>query len=500
MGGDTRVRRTTSTGRTTRLAVVTLLAMGMALAPGLRGAWAQEAKPHKKKSVKSKTVTTTTTTTTEVSDQQKKIDALSAQLEAMQKQQADLMAQIKDMKTQMAVVAPAAPSNAPSPAAAPSPATIGEHVATVESDLAQTKTDLQKNLGVSIHGLVDAGYEHNFNQPNGNVNNLRAWDQDGFQLTQGNLHIEKDGTVGFVTDINVGQVAEAINGVTNSSNSPVDRNRGNFIDPTQYYLTYTAPIGSGLSVAAGRFVTLLGEEVIPTYSNQNFNETRGFVFNNGEPLTHTGVRVSYTFNDYFAATGGLNNGWDSGTGLNNGGPNYEGELSLNNKDKSVAFILNGIYGPNQLNHSNSNRGAIDPIFTFKPAFIPNLTLASEYLYGSDTRAPNPNNGLLSHSATWQGFAQYIVYDWNAWEFATRGELFDDEDGSRTGAHQTLWELTQTLTYKVPDVTGLLVRAEYRHDNSNQHVFSNNNFVDPATGAQHLWKGQDTLLGAMIFAF
>ena len=485
---------TTSTGRTTRLAVVTLIAVGMALAPGLRGAWAQEAKPHKKKSVK-KTVAATATTTPEMSDQQKKIDALSKHLEAMQKQQADLMSQIKDMKQQMAVAAPAAPANAPSPAAAPSPSTIGEHVATVESDLAATRSDLQKNLGVSIHGLVDAGYEHNFNQPNGETNNLRAWDQDGFQLTQCNLHIEKDGTVGFVSDINVGQVAEAINGVTNFSNAPADRFSGRWIDPTQYYLTWTAPVGSGLSIAAGRFVTLLGEEIIPTYSNQNFNETRGFVFNNGEPLTHTGVRVSYTFNDYFAATGGLNNGWDDPGNFNNGGPNYEGELILNTKDKSLALVLNGIWGPNQLNHSNSNRGAIDPIVTYKPSFLANTTFATEYLYGSETG--HVTNG---HSATWQGLAQYIVYDMNAWEFATRGEFFDDEDGSRTGAHQTLWEITQTLTYKVPDVTGLLVRAEYRHDNSNQHVFSNNNFVSPITGLQHQWKGQDTMLGAILYAF
>jgi len=489
------VRRTTSTGRTTRLAVVTLIALGTTLAPGLRGAWAQTATPthHKKRSKTS--VTTTTTTTTTETDQQKKIDALSAQLEAMQKQQSDLMSQIKDMKAQMAVVAPAAPSNAPSPAAAPSPVTIGEHVATVEGDLAQTKKDLATNLGVSIHGLVDAGYEHNFNQPINNTNNLHAWDEDGFQLTQGNLHIEKDGTVGFVSDINVGQVAESINGATNYSNSPVDRNSGRFIDPTQYYLTYTAPVGSGISLSAGRFVTLLGEEIIPTYQSQNFNETRGFVFTLGEPLTHTGVRASYTFNDYVAATGGVNNGWDSGTGLNNGGPSGEGELSLNNKDKSVALVVNGTYGANQLGHSNSYLGAVDPIFTFKPAFIPNVTLATEYLYASETG--KFQNG---HGATWQGLAQYVVYDLNAFEFATRGELFDDEDGARSGTHQTLWEVTQTLTYKVPDVTGLLVRAEYRHDNSNAHVFSNNNAVNPVTGLQHEWKGQDTLLGAILFAF
>jgi hypothetical protein len=505
MGGDTRVRRTTSTGKGTRFAVVMLLAAGMALAPGLRGAWAQTAttaKPthHKKKS---KTVTTTTTTTTTAeSDQQKKIDALSAQLEAMQKQQADLVAQIKDMKAQMAVAAPVAPSNAPSPAAAPSPVTIGEHVGVLENDLTQTKKDLATNLGVSIHGLVDAGYEHNFNQPNGNTNLYRAWDQDGFQLTQGNLHIEKDGTVGFVTDINVGQVAESINGSTNYSNSPNDKGNGRFIDPTQYYLTYTAPIGSGISLQAGRFVTLLGEEIIPTYQSQNFNETRSLLFTLGEPLTHTGIRASYTFNDYVSATGGLNNGWDSGTGLNNGGPSYEGEIIVGTKDKNLLLTVNGIYGPNQLDHSNSYRGAIDPILTYKPSFIPNTTLATEYLYASDTRggAGPTNSAELGHSATWQGFAQYIVYDWNAWEFATRGELFDDEDGERSGTHQTLWEITQTFTYKVPDVTGLLVRAEYRHDQSNEHVFTNNDFVDPATGQQHLWRGQDTLLGAVLYAF
>jgi hypothetical protein len=479
----------------TRFAAVALLAMATAIAPPLRGVWAQDApKPHHKR-VKHTVTTTTTTTTTEVSDQQKKIDALSKQLEEMQKQQAELMSQIKDMKAQMVMNAPAAPSNAPSPATAPSPVTIGEHVAVVEGDLAQTKKDLATNLGVSIHGLVDASYEHNFNQPIHEANNLRAWDNDGFQLTQGNLHIEKDGTVGFVTDLNVGQVAEAINGVSHFSGSPLDSGNGRFFDPTQYYLTYTVPVGSGIALQAGRFVTLLGEEIIPTYTSQNYNETRGFVFNNGEPLTHTGIRGAYTFNEYVAFTGGLNNGWDDPGNLDNGGPNYEGELTVNNADKSITLVVNGIYGPNQAGHSNSNRGAIDPIFTYKPPFVPNLTLASEYLYASET-----GHVANNHSATWQGFAQYIVYDWNAWESATRGEFFDDQDGSRTGVKQTLWELTQTFTYKVPDVTGLLVRAEYRHDNSNHHVFTNNNFVNPLTGFQHEWKGQDTLLGSLIYAF
>ena len=178
-------------------------------------------------------------------------------------------------------------------------------------------------------------------------------------------------------------------------------------------------------------------------------------------------------------------------------------MALNNKDKSLSLAVNGIWGPNVqpstsgAHKSNSNLGAIDPIVTWKPAFIPNLTLETEYLYGSQ-EGPVING----HSATWQGAAQYLVYDITpSLESATRGEFFQDKDGARTtGTGQTVWEITQTLSYKIPEVTGLIARLEYRHDNSDENVFTNNNFVNPVTGAQHLWHGQDTLDANFIYAF
>jgi outer membrane murein-binding lipoprotein Lpp len=420
-----------------------------------------------------------------VSEQQR-LNQLSGQMNNLAKQVDDTSSEVKKIEKEMVVAAPTE-ANA-------KPATIGQHVGLLEKNFGDLKTNIEQNLGVSIHGLVDASYEHNFNQPVGNVNTFHAWDEDGFQLTQGNLHVEKDGTVGFVTDINVGQVANSISSVTNYSNvSPVG---GQWIDPTQYYLTYTIPVGSGIALQAGRFVTLIGAEVVPTYNNINFNESRGLVYNLGEPITHTGVRGTYTFNDYLAFTGGLNNGWDDPAANNNGGPTAEGEIALNNKDKSLALLVNGIIGSQAAGSSNSTLGAIDPILTYKPAFLANTTLETEYLYASQ-------NGpvINGHSASWMGLAQYFVYDWNAWEFATRGEFFQDKDGARTtGAAQTLWELTQTVSYKVPEVEGLTVRGEYRHDNSNVHSFTNNNYVDPATGNQHLWRGQDTISTSLIYTF
>ncbi len=439
-------------------------------------------------------VSTTTTTVASNPGEEQRLNALSGEVSNLQKQSDDTTSEVKKIESEMVVAQPAA--NA-------SPATIGQHVGLAETNITSIQKNLSDNLGISVHALVDAGYEHNFNQPNFNTNVFRAWDQDGFQLTQGNLHIERDGTVGFVTDINVGQVANSISSVTHYSNQAFVG--GQWIDATQYYLTYTAPFGSGVSFEAGRFVTLLGAEIIPVYNNQNFNESRGLVFNLGEPLTHTGVRASYTFNDYVSATAGLNNGWDDPAANSNGGPNFEGELTLNNKDKSVSLVVNGIVGPNAIGGangkqaSNSNLGAIDPIATWKPSFVPNLTLQAEYLYASQD-GPVING----HSASWQGAAGYVVYDFTpAIESATRAEFFDDMDGYRTnGEAQTLWEITQTISYKVPEVTGLIARLEYRHDNSSQNSFTNNNsvFTNGVFTGQHLWHGQDTLAANFIYAF
>jgi hypothetical protein len=439
-------------------------------------------------------VSATTTTSSSGPNEEQRLNALAGQVGNLQKQSDDTTSEVKKIEQQINVAQPAT--------ADAKPATIGEHVGVAETNITSIQKNLSENLGISVHAMVDAGYEHNFNQPTSNVNVFRAWDEDGFQLTQGNLHIERDGTVGFVTDINVGQVANSISAVTNYSN--VSKVGGQWIDPTQYFLTYTAPFGKGVSFEAGRFVTLLGAEIIPVYNNQNFNESRGLLFNLGEPLAHTGIRASYTFNDYVSATAGLNNGWDDPAANSNGGPNYEGELTLNNKDKSLSLVVNGIWGPNVQpanavppTKSNQNLGAIDPIATWKPSFVPNLTLQTEYLYAS-MDGPVING----HSASWQGLAQYLVYDFTpALESATRAEFFDDMDGARTnGTAQTLWEITQTFSYKIPDVTGLIARLEYRHDNSNKNSFTNNNFVNPATGLQRLWQGQDTLAANIIYAF
>ncbi len=78
---------------------------------------------------------------------------------------------------------------------------------------------------------------------------------------------------------------------------------------------------------------------------------------------------------------GVNNGWDDPSSRNEG-KSVEGELSVTPTD-SISFLLNGIYGPEQQDHSNSKLGAIDPILTWKTP-LKGLQLIGEYLYASET--------------------------------------------------------------------------------------------------------------------
>jgi len=294
---------------------------------------------------------------------------LKSEIQELQKEVHELRGEVNTIKTDQTEVPPPA-----------KPETIGESVGSLGKSVEDIRTNLATNLGIQVHGLADGTYDYNLNHPNtsaggkggpnptasgGCQNQLHEFDIDcqSWNLAQFNLHIARvsDGGVGFVTDLNFGELANVMRASTRNSNLNPAPTSNDVIDLTQAYLTYTVPWGQGINLQLGRFVTLLGAEVIPVYNNQNFNESRGLLFTLGEPLTHTGLRGTYAFNSNVSLTLGVNNGWDDVTD-NNEGQSVEGELSLN-PTANTSLVLNGIYGPEQVNHGNSQRWAIDPVAT-----------------------------------------------------------------------------------------------------------------------------------------
>ncbi len=96
-------------------------------------------------------------------------------------------------------------------------------------------------------------------------------------------------------------------GQGNSSSTALGNNNSGFA-LEQALVKFRIPVGNGLDIYAGKFVTFLGYEVIESPANPNFS--RGLLFTNAIPLTHTGVYADYKFNDTFEAKLGIVDGWN----------------------------------------------------------------------------------------------------------------------------------------------------------------------------------------------
>src|SRR4030042_3823200 len=160
-------------------------------------------------------------------------------------------------------------------------------------------------LGLSIY--LQGGYTCNFRNPDSGTNRQRIFDQEAnsFLLDLAQIQFARDaprGGVGYKLKVSFGETAKYIHAA--GLGDP-----GDAVDLTEAYVNYVAPLGSGLKVQFGKFVTYHGAEVIE--ARDNFNYSRSFLFNYAIPFTHTGLMAGYTFSKAFAANVYVVNGWDN---------------------------------------------------------------------------------------------------------------------------------------------------------------------------------------------
>src|SRR5262249_52215065 len=249
---------------------------------------------------------------------------------------------------------------------------------------------------------------------------------------------------GFGVKLDAGKVAREIKSDWDGDGA-VDHGdtfETNNFDAEEAYLTWTVPAAppalKGLTVKGGKFVTLLGAEVIEPWAN--FNYSRSFLFSFAIPFTHTGVLLSYPITEKLSVTGGAVAGWDQVASNNNGWTGI-GNVTYAASDM-VTVAANGIWGPSQNNNVSNKRGVIDLVGTIKPTEA--LTLSRNYDWGDEEGA-----ALTGGTAIWQGFALIANYAFtDRISAAARGEWFEDHGGSRTGLRQTLWEGTLTGKYLI----------------------------------------------------
>jgi hypothetical protein len=316
---------------------------------------------------------------------------------------------------------------------------------------------------IAINAFLSTAYIFNTNRPATGLNSFRVFDfnDNSFNIDVAELVLQvaasKPNDAGFRVDLEAGN---SIPQVTHTQDQTVAQ-----FDLQQAFVSYIAPLGSGLRFDVGKYVTHLGYEVIEGYDGYNDNYSRSILFGYAIPFTHTGVKASYTFSSQVAGMVEVVNGWDL-VRDNNRSKSLGAQLSLT-PVAPLNVLLNWIGGPELPNNNHTKRNVFDLVATLKAT--PKLTLGVNGDYGKEDGTSAVTPGA---DAIWKGIAGYATFAaTDKFSVALRGETFHDDGGVRlaTGTKVTLSEGTFTPTYKFTD--HVLLRGEVRYDKANQPILA-----------------------------
>ena len=356
---------------------------------------------------------------------------------------------------------------------------------------------------IKLSGFADVGYTKNLNDPRTILTNPgRAFDtsSNGFLFNMGEIMLEKvasaDSPAGIRLKLGFGKDAGVLASTEGLGLSPQ-------FDIVEGYVEYLAPVGSGIDFKAGKMATLAGYEVIE--SKDNWSYSRSLLFTWAIPLTHTGIRGTYTFIDQIALTLGYVNGWNM-INDNNNGKTFEGQLNLN-PTPWLNALVNAYYGPEGgtggPNTTGAQRYVVDIVAT---ATFQTWKFGINYDSGHDEQLGPPTAADPRGSPeNWGGVAFYVKDQLTRWYAPSiRAETFRSGTGAITGTAFTIanqggppvgkigmWEVTFSNEFKIND--NLLLRLEYRHDRANERVFQEGNDLE----GRHT---QDTIAAEAIFMF
>jgi hypothetical protein len=301
---------------------------------------------------------------------------------------------------------------------------------------------------VIIGGFVDTYFSWNFNRPVSHQNELTSFDltENQIRLAAAEFDVYRNPSpIGFRIEIAGGETPNFIQGGLTETSQLFQ----------QAYVTAVVPVGSGLTLDAGKFYTHMGFEL--PKAKDNFNYSRSFLFTWPIPAYHTGIRATYPIRDNLSIMAHVSNGWNSTVA--NSGKTFGASLSYA-PVSALSLIGNWIGGPEQADSVGSNfRHVFEGIVSLQAT--DKVTLAADVVYGTEK--------LGESTANWKGVAGYCRYAVTPNSLLSlRGEIYKDPTGVTTGMEQDLSEIT--LTFEQRFAGNLILRAEYRYDKSTASPF------------------------------
>jgi hypothetical protein len=344
-------------------------------------------------------------------------------------------------------------------------------------------TNIELFKGIKFRGWVEGYYEQNFNRPshlvvdeNQSLSGVKApaltiegrtFDvhRNTISLSLAEIEVEKvpeRGGVGFKLDMAGGNVQEIL---VNTINGASPNSVSDFDKVFQHAsLSYLAPVGNGLRLDFGKFVTHIGGETIESIKNRNFSHTYYYTY--GIPFSDVGLRANYAVNSEIYGEVYVLNGWNVTTDNNNA---KTVGLSIGWTPRSnFSLYANYLGGPERNDNDRDWRHLGDFQVVFSP--IPLLQTMLNVDVGTDRNAIAPGR-----NGNWSGATLYARMNINGHFFPTgRIEYYSDPQGFTTAVAQHVWGYTFTGDYKLGrrnDFAHLMLRPEIRYDQSNALFFS-----------------------------
>jgi hypothetical protein len=346
------------------------------------------------------------------------------------------------------------------------------------------KVDFFKNL--KFRGWIDTYFVGNFNDPkrsvveaNQNLSVLKSRDltiegrtfdvhDRSLSLSLAELEVEKVpdvGGVGFKLDLAFGDTQDIMVDTIKAASG-----RSSVSDFDRYVqhasLSYVAPIGRGLRLDIGKFVTHIGGETIASIKNHNYSHA--FFYTYAIPFQDLGLRVRYDWTDTFYTEFYVVNGWNV-TSDNNKAKSFGPSIGWA-PSPQFSVYFNYLVGNEQTDNDKlfkNLRHIFDAQVNYSP--IDGLNFHLNLDYGREHNAIGGNQ-----NAQWGGITGWVRYKvTDAFEPTLRVEWYRDADGFTTGIVQSLVGVTLTMNYKIGigKFANILLRPEYRFDRSNEDFFT-----------------------------
>jgi hypothetical protein len=357
---------------------------------------------------------------------------------------------------------PATPQAAAAPATPAAPASL-----VISAPAAASEPAVLAKSPISISGILDGYYDFDANHPDDGDTQLRNFDirANTVSLTEAKIVLAHDpAPFGIRADIGLGSAFEVMH--------PSNPSGGGLKYVEQMFVSAKPAKWKGFEADFGQFVTSAGAEIIE--SADNWSYSRSLLFSFAIPYYHFGVRTSMPVTSTITAGVQVVQGWNNIFDNNSGKT-----VGITAVQAKKYYTLNANYyvGPENNNTDHGYRNLLDATLLLTPSAKFNAYINYDYGQNRNANATNTGIGSLAH---WQGFAGAAHVQATSKITATlRGEYFSDPNGFTTGAVQKLNEVTGTADYLIH--AGILARAEYRHDHSNQLYFQKNGIPASVNG-------------------